>query len=1592
MPESGNGIFQSLSEPTLQRSEREPLQVDSSERQHRSLDHQPSFQEADLVHPQADSKLSGLEQQNLGGEDQPSSVHGGFGPQGLDQEQQSLGLQSDSEQQGFGQNQISSGHLVQQGSHQEQRGLGHQSGLEQQSLGQEQVGLGHAGLGQQGLQQEQRSLGNQSGSEPQGFDQNQISFGHAGLVQEGLQQEQQSPGHQSGSEQQSSGQEQVILGHTGLGQQGLHQSLGHDSGSEQQSLGQEQVSLDHASLKRQDWHQEPGHRSGSEQRSLGEEQVSLNHASLKRQDWHQEPGHHSGSEQRSLGEEQVSLNHASLKRQDWHQEPGHRSGSEQLDAVAEQQTTSSECDNAGLAEQSIEGRHGHLLLGHHAGSYEPSYSGFEGQAAGQVSSSAGVRQEADVELFYGNEVRKGSSNDEDDDDFQQFGDMSDDEQSPGVSAGITAWAVPSHSVALPRDVPPQKAGPVGVKDKNKNWESEVSLLPDNTVTTPLDNTVTTPTDSTAAALPDNAVTTLPDNTVTAPPDNTVTTLPDNTVTTPPDSTVTTPLDSTVNTPPDNTVTAPPMTTHPDNTVTTHPDSILTTPPDSILTTPPDSILTTHPDSALTTPPDNTVTTPQVGLLATPGRALTASPQEGILTTPPQEGVQTTPSWEGVLTSASLSTAPPQEGVPASPGVLTTSSQEGIPTTGVLTTLPQEGVLATPPQEGAPPRESTPLEPLPLATVWGGAAAVAEDHNSSPSLNMNDLSSPEPIHDPLLSLPGPSEDAAATGAYPASTKSGQSGTLDLDFDNLSVHSPAHSAPYPVQTSEADGDSGMFYYHPPPIQTHVLRMLQGSDDDPGVWSGDPAALSEDPEMLLEASGRLSGGHSGGPGGREGDPAVLVGGEGDPRGHVVDPVHLGGFAGGRGWGQGATMVSPTGVKRERLEYLETPKAPVVLQDAKDRVEEEEEEEEEEGEELEGERMKFPILNKHQREMEEVESINNLSAESEEDESSAESEEDESSAESEGEGAGEGVTVGGGGVSDGSSERVLLGASLAGGERSSDGGDGGMEGRVVRVGGGGGGEGVAVGDTVGGVGVAVGVVGAMGVAAVGGVAVGVAGAMGVAAVGGMGVAVGGAVAGLGVVVGDTLGGGKDAVGKMGVPLGGVAVGSEGVAEGGASGDGLFKAGRDTLEVVEGGLTGAGRGAGKEFALGGSMRKNEFLEAGRGHSELLLGIAKGTISSESELSSSDSERRSDSPEEVPLGRRKGTRRKRRRKRRTQSPQSPAESASSVAVPPKPEPWVKGDSVTASTAGGPAKARAEPKSKPITIATSVGGAFVGDPPAEGVSVATPIGAPPASLSAPSTVGPPAEGAMSAHSGPITTGSAKGEGLAASPLLLQPQVEGHLTIAKLSSIVPSSSSQSDDHPLPVTKRADISASEGDIRIRPSPPAANQMTAIKTRVLSQDDEATPLGGVLGDTLSPSGGEISSTSEVPMTGDVSSSISSIPRGKELPMGVKVLNPRRIGPGEGGNSLGPPASKMTLEFPVLNQGPVMDYLSRKDEGGFPLSNDREVSDYQGFLCTGILAWERRWNFNGYSHLLNLLYNFVRTISPLGRIAPPSLCMRESA
>ena len=1573
MPESGNGIFQSLSEPTLQRSEREPLQVDSSERQHRSLDHQPSFQEADLVHPQADSKLSGLEQQNLGGEDQPSSVHGGFGPQGLDQEQQSLGLQSDSEQQGFGQNQISSGHLVQQGSHQEQRGLGHQSGLEQQSLGQEQVGLGHAGLGQQGLQQEQRSLGNQSGSEPQGFDQNQISFGHAGLVQEGLQQEQQSPGHQSGSEQQSSGQEQVILGHTGLVQQGLHQSLGHDSGSEQRSLGQEQVSLDHASLKRQDWHQEPGHRSGSEQRSLGEEQVSLNHASLKRQDWHQEPGHRSGSEQRSLGEEQVSLNHASLKRQDWHQEPGHRSGSEQLDAVAEQQTTSSECDNAGLAEQSIEGRHGHLLLGHHAGSYEPSYSGFEGQAAGQVSSSAGVRQEADVELFYGNEVRKGSSNDEDDDDFQQFGDMSDDEQSPGVSAGITAWAVPSHSAALPRDVPPHKAGPVGVKDKNKNWESEVSLLPDNTVTTPLDNTVTTPTDSTAAALPDNTVTTLPDNTVTAPPDNTVTTLPDNTVTTPPDSTVTTPLDSTVNTPPDNTVTAPPMTTHPDNTVTTPPDSILTTPPDSILTTPPDSILTTPPDSilttphdsALTTPPDNTVTTPQVGLLATPGRALTASPQEGILTTPPQEGVQTTPSWEGVLTSASLqglSTAPPQEGVPASPGVLTTSSQEGIPTTGVLTTPPQEGVLttppqegvlttppqegvlttppqegvlttppqegvlATPPQEGAPPRESTPLEPLPLATVWGGAAAVAEDHNSSPSLNMNDLSSPEPIHDPLLSLPGPSEDAAATGAYPASTKSGQSGTLDLDFDNLSVHSPAHSAPYPVQTSEADGDSGMFYYHPPPIQTHVLRMLQGSDDDPGVWSGDPAALSEDPEMLLEASGRLSGGLSGGPGGREGDPAVLVGGEGDPRGHVVDPVHLGGFAGGRGWGQGATMVSPTGVKRERLEYLETPKAPVVLQDAKDRVEEEEEEEE-----LEGERMKFPIVNKHQREMEEVESINNLSAESQEDESSAESEEDESSAESEVEGAGEGVTVGGGGVSDGSSERVLLGASLAGGERSSDGGDDGMEGRVVRVGeegGGGGGEGVAVGGTVG-------------------VAVGVTGAMGVA--------VGGAVAGLGVVVGDTVGGGKDE-GGMGAPLGGVAVGSEGVAEGGASGDGVFMAGRDTSEVVEGGLTGAGRGAGKEFALGGSMRKNEFLEAGRGHSELLLGIAKGTISSESELSSSDSERRSDSPEEAPLGRRKGTRRKRRRKRRTHSPQSPAESASSVAVPLKPESWVKGDSVTASTAGGPTKAKAEPKSKPITITTSVGNAFVGDPPAEGVSVATPIGAPHASLSAPSTVGPPAEGAMSAHSGSITTGSAKGEGLAASPLLLQPQVEGHLTIAKLSSIVPSSSSQSDDHPLPVTKRADISASEGDIRIRPSPPAANQMTAIKTRVLSQDGEVTHLDGVLGDTLSPSGGEISSTSEVPMTGDVSSSISSIPRGKELPMGVRVLDPRRIGPGEGGNSLGPPASKMTLEFPVLNQGPVMDYLSRKDEGGFPLSNDREVSDYiQGFLRTGILAWERR-------------------------------------
>ena len=60
------------------------------------------------------------------------------------------------------------------------------------------------------------------------------------------------------------------------------------------------------------------------------------------------------------------------------------------------------------------------------------------------------------------EVKKGSSNDEDDDDFQQFhfGGMSDDKQS---GAGTTAWAVPSHSAALPRDVPPQKAGPVVVQ-------------------------------------------------------------------------------------------------------------------------------------------------------------------------------------------------------------------------------------------------------------------------------------------------------------------------------------------------------------------------------------------------------------------------------------------------------------------------------------------------------------------------------------------------------------------------------------------------------------------------------------------------------------------------------------------------------------------------------------------------------------------------------------------------------------------------------------------------------------------------------------------------------------------------------------------------------------------------------------------------------------------------------------------------------------------------------------------------------------------------------------------------------------------------
>jgi hypothetical protein len=175
---------------------------------------------------------------------------------------------------------------------------------------------------------------------------------------------------------------------------------------------------------------------------------------------------------------------------------------------------------------------------------------------------------------------------------------------------------------------------------------------------------------------------------------------------------------------------------------------------------------------------------------------------------------------------------------------------------------------------------------------------------------------------------------------------------------------------------------------------------------------------------------------------------------------------------------------------------------------------------------------------------------------------------------------------------------------------------------------------------------------------------------------------------------------------------------------------------------------------------------------------------------------------------------------------------------------------------------------------------------------------------------------------------------------------HLALSELESIIPASqgvlpttlsaSSPGNSHSAPI--KGNIEPGLGG-NISPSPSDSLVMTTLKRPALNPSSKITPLDSTGSEDPSSASIAVLSTSEVP-TGEASLSISSIPRPLDLPMGVKVLNSRRLLPGGDvgkGQSTNPPA-KMTLEFPVLKQGSVMEYFPKEDEGSFTMANDREV------------------------------------------------------
>ena len=141
--------------------------------------------------------------------------------------------------------------------------------------------------------------------------------------------------------------------------------------------------------------------------------------------------------------------------------------------------------------------------------------------------------------------------------------------------------------------------------------------------------------------------------------------------------------------------------------------------------------------------------------------------------------------------------------------------------------------------------------------------------------------------------------------------------------------------------------------------------------------------------------------------------------------------------------------------------------------------------------------------------------------------------------------------------------------------------------------------------------------------------------------------------------------------------------------------------------------------------------------------------------------------------------------------------------------------------------------------------------------------------------------------------------------------------------------------------DDGSQEGEESIVLRPPCSIKqlhLTELATRKLTKgtgNDDVT----MTSSSPTASASKVSSTSS---SSPVPPPVTSLLGVRDLPLGVKVQAPRRLGGGEEGVALQSlqlgARPYQTLVFPVLERGSVMQYFKRKDEGEFSTRDYHEV------------------------------------------------------